>query len=349
MGKTSRNSRFLSYDPSKKHWYIGITTAISALCVFAVFNINSYNASSQDTNFFSFEDFSDNNQGVMAMAVIAGESAIYKDVINYTILPGDTLSDIAYTFDINIDTITWANNISHKSTLKTGKNLTILPVDGVYYKAKKEDTLENISKKYNIKKERILAQNNIHEYSSIEGKSIILPGAKQIIDAPKKTITRIASRLPAEKKTTYIPKPNIQKITSKNTVAQKKMHFVWPATGKITQHFHMNKKHVHRGIDIANKLNTPIVAAGSGKIIEAKLSGWNNGYGKYILIQHENGLKTRYAHLNNVLVKTGMQVKRGQKIANMGRTGKVYGQTGIHIHFEIINGKSVENPIAYLK
>lgn len=98
----------------------------------------------------------------------------------------------------------------------------------------------------------------------------------------------------------------------------------------------------HRGIDIAGKYKDPIYAYKDGKVIEAKNSG---SYGNMILIQHGDGIKTRYAHMSKILVKVGQNVNCGQKIGLMGSTGR---STGTHLHFEvIINNKNV-NPYGYI-
>lgn len=98
----------------------------------------------------------------------------------------------------------------------------------------------------------------------------------------------------------------------------------------------------HRGIDIAGKYKDPIYAYKDGKVIEAKNSG---SYGNMVLIQHSDGMKTRYAHMSKILVKVGQNVSCGQQIGLMGSTGR---STGTHLHFEvIINNKNV-NPYGYI-
>jgi murein DD-endopeptidase MepM/ murein hydrolase activator NlpD len=101
---------------------------------------------------------------------------------------------------------------------------------------------------------------------------------------------------------------------------------------------------MHRGIDIAGPIGTPIMAAASGEVISA---GWNSGgFGKLVKIRHADGSITYYAHNNRILVRRGEYVKQGQQVAEMGSTGR---STGPHLHFEIRpDGKSAINPIALL-
>lgn len=98
----------------------------------------------------------------------------------------------------------------------------------------------------------------------------------------------------------------------------------------------------HRGIDIAGSYKDPIYAYKSGKVIS---TGYSGSYGNMVLIQHSNGMKTRYAHMSSILVNVGEYVSGGQKIGLMGSTGR---STGNHLHFEvIINGENV-NPYSYI-
>jgi murein DD-endopeptidase MepM/ murein hydrolase activator NlpD len=101
---------------------------------------------------------------------------------------------------------------------------------------------------------------------------------------------------------------------------------------------------MHRGIDIAAPVGTPIFAAAAGVVISA---GWNSGgYGYLVKIQHSDGSVTLYAHNNRIVVREGQTVAQGQQIADMGSTGY---STGPHSHFEVHRpGQGAVNPTAYL-
>ena len=71
--------------------------------------------------------------------------------------------------------------------------------------------------------------------------------------------------------------------------------------------------------------------------------GWNDGYGIFVLLEHPNGTRTRYAHLGKVLVKAGEELRSGAIIGVMGNTGNTHGPTGCHLHFEVLGAK---NPFA---
>lgn len=108
------------------------------------------------------------------------------------------------------------------------------------------------------------------------------------------------------------------------------------------------KNRFHTGIDMPGPIGTPIYAAADGRIERVATDGYNGGYGRYILMVHSGGFRTRYAHLNEVLVGSG-EVKRGQQIGRMGTTGN---STGPHLHFEILANDCIwgcdVNPLAYL-
>ncbi len=120
--------------------------------------------------------------------------------------------------------------------------------------------------------------------------------------------------------------------------------YMWPTKGVLTSGYGMRWGRMHKGVDIAGPLGTPIVAAASGKVISA---GWNSGgYGNLLKIKHSNCSITLYAHNSRILVRKGQKVSQGQQIAFMGSTGH---STGPHLHFEIHpKGGRAANPMAFL-
>lgn len=120
--------------------------------------------------------------------------------------------------------------------------------------------------------------------------------------------------------------------------------YMWPAQGVLTSGYGPRWGRMHRGVDIAAPVGTPIYAAADGTVARA---GWNSGgYGNLVDIRHPDGSMTRYAHNSRLLVRVGQQVRQGQHIAAMGSTGY---STGPHLHFEIhLPGSGTVNPVAYL-
>lgn len=120
--------------------------------------------------------------------------------------------------------------------------------------------------------------------------------------------------------------------------------YIWPAQGVLTSGYGWRWGRMHKGIDVAAPVGTPIYAAASGVV---ERSGWNSGgYGNLVDIRHPDGSLTRYAHNSRLLVSAGQQVRQGEQIAEMGSTGY---STGPHVHFEIhLPDQGATNPMAYL-
>ena len=120
--------------------------------------------------------------------------------------------------------------------------------------------------------------------------------------------------------------------------------FIWPAEGTITSKFGRRWGRMHKGIDIAGPIGTPINAAADGTVVVA---GWQSGgYGNLVEIRHADGTTTRYGHNSQLSVSVGQTVRQGQQVARMGSTGH---STGSHLHFEIRpSGGNAVNPMAHL-
>jgi murein DD-endopeptidase MepM/ murein hydrolase activator NlpD len=119
--------------------------------------------------------------------------------------------------------------------------------------------------------------------------------------------------------------------------------FIVPYNGRINSYYGYRGGEFHTGIDYGGSVGNPYVAAGSGTVVSA---GWNGNYGYSIVINHGNGIQTRYAHSSKLLVTAGQTVSKGQTIGLIGSTGR---SSGPHLHFEVIvNGDHV-NPMSYLR
>jgi murein DD-endopeptidase MepM/ murein hydrolase activator NlpD len=123
---------------------------------------------------------------------------------------------------------------------------------------------------------------------------------------------------------------------------------IWPTRGWLSSGFgyrispFTNEKEFHKGIDISTRMNTPVLAPADGVISS---TGRDHAMGNMLTINHSYGMKTRYGHLSKTLVKKGQYVKRGQKIALVGKSGRT---TGPHLHYEVyLNGLPV-NPLRHI-
>jgi murein DD-endopeptidase MepM/ murein hydrolase activator NlpD len=102
-------------------------------------------------------------------------------------------------------------------------------------------------------------------------------------------------------------------------------------------------RRMHSGVDFAAGSGTPLYATADGVVTHA---GWSSGYGRLVKIQHEFGIETRYAHQSKLRVKVGQRVSRGDRIGDMGASGRV---TGVHLHYEVRVGGKAVNPMIYIK
>jgi murein DD-endopeptidase MepM/ murein hydrolase activator NlpD len=119
--------------------------------------------------------------------------------------------------------------------------------------------------------------------------------------------------------------------------------FVMPTRGVWTSGFGYRWGVLHGGIDIANSIGTPVLAASDGVVIDA---GPTAGYGIWVKLRHSDGTVTLYGHLSAVLVNIGERVYAGDQIAKMGNTGN---STGPHLHFEVLlNGTDRVDPVGWL-
>ncbi len=225
----------------------------------------------------------------------------------YVVRKGDTLSTIAKMFNVSVNTIRWTNDLS-SNTLREGQTLTILPISGVRHVVKKGDTAASIAKSYKAHLDEILAYNDIETSTKLNVGDIVIVPDGEIV----------ASSNP------------VRFVESSTPVVSG--YYLRPVPGRRTQGVHG-----HNGVDLGSPVGTPIAASAAGTVIISKVGGWNGGYGSYIVIQHDNGTQTLYAHNSNNIVSVGEKVERGQTIGYVGLTGKT---SGPHVHFEIRGAKN---------
>lgn len=222
---------------------------------------------------------------------------------------GETLWDIAHKHGLNIDSLIGANNISNMNSIKPGQEFKILPVKGIIYRVSPGESVASIARKFNLKAETIMEDNNLEDSSKLKiDQKLVLRGAKP-------------------------------EFSYQDRLDQK---FMYPINTRITSYYGPRWGRIHEGLDFAAPMGSPIRAVSSGRVV---YSGWATGYGYVVIVEHQKGLRTLYAHNSKLLVRVGESVGKGEVISRSGNTGN---STGPHLHFEVqVNGRP-ENPLNYI-
>jgi murein DD-endopeptidase MepM/ murein hydrolase activator NlpD len=257
-------------------------------------------------------------------------------ITTYTVAVGDSLSEIASRFGVSTNTIRWANNMTPKEPIKVGQKLVILPITGIRHKVSKGDTLASVAKKYKSDSNDIASFNGLELGEKlIVGEFVIVPDGEIIIPTEQiKKKGANATTSTSTKKTT----PN-----SDNEPVSGSYYSRPVVNGILTQGYHDQYHALDISLPRGQAMGAPILAAASGTVIVAKPSGYNGGYGHMVIIQHNNGTQTLYAHLSNVKVSVGDEISRGEVLGGMGNTGR---STGPHLHWEVRGAKT---PMLYTK
>jgi len=231
----------------------------------------------------------------------------------YVVRQGDTLSEIAEMFGVSTNTIVWANNIRANS-IKEGQELVILPISGVRHVVKSGDTLKSVAAKYKADLDDILSYNSLAADAKVKlGDVVIIPDG--VISATQTSLVKSSGSQTFQGYPTYAG------------------YYLRPIVGgRKTQGIHG-----YNGVDIAAPTGTSIMASADGQVIIARPSGYNGGFGLYVVIRHSNGTQTLYAHMSKVSVAVGQSVTQGQVIGAIGNTGR---STGPHVHFEVRGAKN---------
>ncbi|MEK7662317.1 MAG: M23 family metallopeptidase [Patescibacteria group bacterium] len=235
----------------------------------------------------------------------------------YVVRKGDNISQIAKMFNVSPSTVVWANNLTN-GTISVGQTLVILPVSGIRYTIKENDTVKKIADKYKADIGEILVFNGISLETKLRaGDTIIIPDAEGGV-------------IPQSLAKSSRPKSRLHDSGGPFLDG----YFIRPVVGG----YRSQGLHGYNAVDLAGlPQGTPIIAAAAGDVIISRQGGWNGGYGNYIVIQHNNGTQTVYGHLVSNVAGVGWHVNQGQLIGYLGNTGR---STGPHVHFEIRGAKN---------
>jgi len=289
--------------------------------------------------------------------------------ITYKVKKKDTIPAIAKRYGVKQDTILMNNKDALNNKMKVGDTITFPSIDGLYYKLEKNDTLAKIAKKYGISVVDIVDYNNINpkklkagstiflkgvtlqKYKDVEGRLIAAQQAKEDKKKNKEKEKEKPEKPPkgAKGSAPPPPPPPQEDDDGGRSAAYSGAGFAYPVryagvSSPFGNRFHpvLKRYILHTGVDLVAKY-VPLRAAKSGVVTFA---GNMSGYGKIIIIRHDNGYETRYAHLSVISTNVGEHVNQGDLIGKTGNSGRT---TGAHLHFEIRQNGVPKNPMKYLR
>jgi len=218
-----------------------------------------------------------------------------------------------------------------------------VPVRGVYHEVKKDVTLWKIAQTYNVDIQELAEINNITDPTLIEvGTIVFIPNAAKILEVeptvheqrPPKDSAQISKKVKEAKP---------EEEAKRESVRFERGRFVWPVKGRISSKFGIQPNGMKfNGIKIVAREGTPVLASASGRVIH---SSYLKYYGETIIVKHKNNYSTVYAYLKDMKVNVGDTVKKGEKIALLGK----YKRNGKScLHFEIRQKNKPKNPLFYL-
>ena len=292
--------------------------------------------------------------------------------ITYKVKKKDTIPAIAKRYGIKQDTILMNNKDALNNKMKVGDTITFPSIDGLYYKLEKNDTLAKIAKKYGISVVDIVDYNNINpkklkagstiflkgvtlqKYKDVEGRLIAAQQAKEDKKKNKNKEKEKEKEKPENppkgtKGSPPPPPPPEDNDDGGRSAAYSGAGFAYPVryagvSSPFGNRYHpvLKRYILHTGVDLVAKY-VPLRAAKAGVVTFA---GNMSGYGKIIIIRHDNGYETRYAHLSVISTNVGEHVNQGDLIGKTGNSGRT---TGAHLHFEIRQNGVPKNPMKYLR
>jgi len=238
------------------------------------------------------------------------------EVQSYTLVQGDTLSGIANRYDLRMDTLVSFNQIEDVRRLQVGTEFKIPNRDGLLHEVGRGETLSGIAADYGTSVNAVLDANDLASSTISVGQVLFVPDARMNSTELKLVLGEL---------------------------------FVYPVRGRFTSGFGMRNdpftglRRFHNGIDLAGPVGTPIGAAMPGTVVHTETQIGN--YGKFVIVRHDAGFQTLYAHLDRISVGKGQYVSQGQRVGTMGNTGR---STGPHLHFSIIRNGSFVDPLGFL-
>lgn len=248
----------------------------------------------------------------------------------------ESLASVAEKFNMTVDEIK-ALNANWQDPLHKGSKITVLkPAPMITV------TLEQEMKAQSPVAFKTVTKEDPNQLKSV--KKVAQTGKAGLLETTtcvKSENGKITSSVTESSRLIQEPVDEIVAVGTKEGLATGS--FMTPTVGRLTSPFGPRWGRFHYGVDLANATGTNVVAADGGVVTRVGMAG---SYGNLIIIDHQNGTSTRYAHLSAYNVKVGDVVQKGQSIGKIGSTGR---STGPHLHFEVRVGGVAKNPLDFIK
>lgn len=262
-----------------------------------------------------------------------------------TVQRGDSVYLIARRYNVPMKAIIQTNRLEPPYVLYPGQVLTLTPPQT--YTVERGDSLYKISRKYGVDMRALAQKNSLQEpYTIFPGQKLLVPLAYATASAaPPPSASSPSSSQPRRGPSSTTPVASSPPpVAPPAPPARAGSRFVWPAEGKILARFGPSGKGLHNdGINIGVARGTSVKAAENGVV--AYSGNELQGFGNLLLVKHADGWMSAYAHNDELLVKRGDQVKRGQVISRAGSSGNVRSP---QVHFELRRGTKAVDPLKYL-
>lgn len=258
----------------------------------------------------------------------------------YQVQEGDVLGSISEKHNLSLKDLLALNpGMTEESTIKPGDELNVTALNSYLHVAIQEE----VYKRENISYSKEVVENSKMFKGDKKVKQNGQYGEKLVNYVVTKVNGQVSKQDVITEKVVKEPVTEIIEKGTKVVPSRGSGSLGWPAVGGyISSQMGTRWGRMHNGIDIARPSNRSILAADNGTVVSA---GYDGAYGNRIVINHNNGLKTTYSHLNSISVNVGQTVSKGQTIGVMGQTGR---STGVHLHFEVYSNGRLVNPMSYL-
>lgn len=247
--------------------------------------------------------------------IYAGQKLNIYDFSEHTVAQGENLTAIAGKYNMTLEDLKTLNDLN-TDTLRVGQVLKV--GQSRNHIVKSGENLGLIAKKYSTTTGELIKVNNLKDSRIYPGQELKITGSN--------TTPRIVAAPSTGNLDFYWP-------VQWRGVNSRWGYRTHPVSGK--------RGSFHTGVDLKAPMNTPVKAAEGGSV---RIAGWLSGYGKTVIIDHSSGYSTLYAHLDKIEVRAGEKIKRGEKIAESGKTGNV---TGPHLHFEVRLEEKTIDPMKF--